>query len=166
VVCAIGDSAQVTRFCDDPPRPMFLTKTTIACLIAVVFGACVGGASTRTRVAGRRPTVTVVPRMHLRDGQIVTAYVTGFGDGEKVWLSECASIAVAGDEGCGQQLPQQTLLVTEAHGAGSTRFTVHSRAAWKPYSPGATKGCARSCVIVATEGGLRVWATEGIRFGR
>ena len=142
---------------------MVLTKTTIACLIALAFGACVESAT--SSAAGQHLSVTVVPSQHLRNRQIVTAYVSGFGDGEKVWLSECASVTVASDEGCGPQLPQQTLLVTDTHGAGSARFTLHSRAAWKPYSANATRGCVRSCVVVATEGSLRVWATAPIRFG-
>jgi hypothetical protein len=52
---------------------------------------------------------------------------------------ECASVTVASDEGRGPQLPEQTLLATDARGAGSARFTVHSRAAWKPYSTIGTK---------------------------
>src|SRR4051812_46888623 len=64
------------------------------------------------------PAVTATPDSGLVDGQRITVRVTGFGIGGKVWLSECAA-AQDISNGCGQQLPQQTLVVTDNHRAGT-----------------------------------------------
>jgi len=77
------------------------------------------------------PTVTVSPSTNLTNGEQVSVRVTGFGIGGKVWLSECATADV-NDLGCGNQLPAQTLLVTDNTGSGSMAFAVRSSAAPKP----------------------------------
>jgi len=101
------------------------------------------------------PMVTVSPSTNLINGERVEVRVTGFGIGGKVWLSECADAADVNDLGCGHQLPQQTLLVTDDTGSGSATFQVMSSAASKPYDD-AEKDlapCVDKCVLVATLGG-------------
>ena len=136
-----------------------------ACMIALALGCGTDAIGSRGVSAAGRPTAIVIPSQRLHDGEVVTVRVGGFGDGQKVWLSECASAGVASDAGCGPQLPQQTLLVTNARGAGSVEFRVRSRAATKPYNTHSEKPCApRSCVIVATRGFRFPWTTAQIRF--
>lgn len=125
----------------------------LPCMIALALGSGTEAIASRGVLAAGRPAAIVIPNQRLHDGEVVTVRVGGFGNGQEVWLSECASAAVASDAGCGPQLPQQTLLVTNARGAGSVRFRVRSRAATKPYNTHSAKRCApSSCVIVATRG--------------
>jgi hypothetical protein len=97
------------------------------------------------------PAVTATPSRGLVDGQRITVRVTGFGVGGKVWLSECGA-AEDISNGCGPQLPQQTLLVTDNHRAGTAVFVVHDRAATKANSTD-LQPCDSECGVVATLGG-------------
>lgn len=78
--------------------------------------------------------------------------VTGLGVGGKVFLSECASAAVASDLGCGAQLAAQSFLVTDDSRAGHATFIVSASASADPLGTGALRPCADRCVIVATLG--------------
>jgi hypothetical protein len=110
------------------------------------------------------PHVTVTPATGLRDGQNVRVAVTGFGQYEKVFLSECDAAVDANVSGCGPQVPAQPIIVAEGNRSGSTTFIVHASAATKPYDLTAVKPCSNLCVIVATEGN-GAWAVAPIAFG-
>jgi hypothetical protein len=96
------------------------------------------------------------------DGQRITVRVTGFGVGGKVWLSECAATEDISN-GCGPQLPQQTVLVTDNHRAGTAVFVVHDRAAGRANSTD-LEPCDSECVVVATLGGALGHAAAPITF--
>jgi|SRR5579863_1703287 len=137
-----------------------------ACTIALALGSGSEATANPRAAAAAGPAAMVTPSQRLHDGQVVTVRVSGFGNGQKVWVSECASAAVASDAGCGPQLPQQTLLVTNPRGTGSVDFEVRARAATKPYNLHSEKRCApSSCVIVASRGIRFPWTTAPIRFG-
>jgi hypothetical protein len=112
-----------------------------------------------------RPTVTVTPGSHLRDGQTVEVQVTGFGVGGMVRLSECASAAEATDLGCGLPLSDQALLVTDEGRASNATFTVRANVSFGQTVPTATMPCTNRCVIVATLGPGFGYAVAPIAFG-
>ena len=97
------------------------------------------------------PTVVTSLNTGLVDGQRITVTVAGFGVGGEVRLSECASARDANAAGCGLQLAEQTLLVTNERRTGSAAFIVHARAGTGPHATD-TVPCAFSCVVVATLG--------------
>jgi hypothetical protein len=97
------------------------------------------------------PRLTISPSTNLYDGETVEVRVTGFGVGGKVWLSECASGAVATDLGCGRDLAGQLFLVTDDSRAGQSPLVVTAHAAIGPLY--ATQvPCTNQCVLVATIG--------------
>lgn len=110
------------------------------------------------------PTVLVSPGTGLFNGQEVLVTVSGFGIGGKVWLSQCAAGSHASDEGCGQGLPEQTLLVTDGKGGGSVNFQVQSSAAAQPNNLTNLDPCVNNCVLVATEGSGYGFAIVSLRF--
>ena len=112
------------------------------------------------------PSVTVAPSSHLSKGQVVTVRVMGFGIGGKVWLSECAEAMDANSDGCGQGLPEQTLLVTDSTGSGSATFAVQASASAKAndFATNALQTCANDCVLVATLGGGYGFAFASLHF--
>ena len=110
------------------------------------------------------PTVLVSPGTGLFDGQEVLVTVTGFGIGGKVWLSQCATGSNANDEGCGKQLPEQTLLVTDDSGGGSVALQVQSSAAAQPNNLTNLDPCVNNCVLVATEGSGYGFAVASLHF--
>jgi hypothetical protein len=135
--------------------------------VAVMLCACglAVSAAAQSHAHGRRPTVVVSPSRGLRDRRLVTVRATGFPSGVKVFLSECASAADAGPEGCGLQMAQQPLFLTAASGTRQTRFTVRSVAPTRAYSTLKEKRCVSSCVIVAVaDTTAHVWADETISF--
>lgn len=117
------------------------------------------------------PQVEVMPNSGLVDGQKIRVKVTGFGIGGKVWLSECAAAADANNLGCGPQLAQQTLLVTDNRRSGSVSFVVRNRAATGSHESRDLRPCASGCVLVATAGqlagylDLKNFAYAGLKFG-
>lgn len=111
------------------------------------------------------PTVVVTPSGDLQDYQLVDVEVAGFAVGGKVWLSECASAAVATSLGCGSQLAAQTFLVTGDDRAGSASLEVRATAATAPLTSGTMRACATDCVIVATLGAGFPFVTAPITFG-
>lgn len=110
------------------------------------------------------PVLSVSPSSHLRDGQAVAVRVTGLGVGSKVFLSECASAAVASDLGCGAQLAAQPFLVTDDSHAGHAPFIVSASASADPLGTDALRGCADGCVIVATLGDSYPFVVAPIAF--
>jgi photosystem II stability/assembly factor-like uncharacterized protein len=98
------------------------------------------------------PAVSVSPSRHLRDGQMVGVRVTGFAVGGKVFLSECASVAVASDLGCGAELAAQPFLVTDDGRTGRATFTVSASAPAGALGTNPLRPCADRCVIVASLG--------------
>ena len=97
------------------------------------------------------PTLAVTPSRGLVDGGTVVIAVTGFGEGGKVLLSECASAAVATSTGCGPEMAEELFLVTDEAEAGSSSFTVTADAfAGLPTTR--REPCTDQCVIVATLG--------------
>jgi hypothetical protein len=110
------------------------------------------------------PTVVVSPGTGLFDDQEVLVTVTGFGIGGKVWLSQCAVGSNANGEGCGQGLPEQTLLVTDDNGGGSVAFQVQSSAAAQPNNLTTLDACVNNCVLVATVGSGYGFADASLRF--
>lgn len=111
------------------------------------------------------PTVAVTPSGDLQDYQLVDVEVTGFAVGGKVWLSECASAAVATSLGCGSQLAAQAFLVTGDDRAGSASFEVRATAATAPLTSAPVRACVTDCVIVATLGDGFPFVTAPIAFG-
>jgi hypothetical protein len=109
------------------------------------------------------PKVTVSPASNLVDGEKVKVTVTGFGQGGEFLLSECASVADVSSGGCGDQLAQQPLGVTNNSGRGTTTFDVTSSANVKPYNH-TTQPCTDKCVLVATVGGHYGCAYTPLRF--
>jgi len=99
------------------------------------------------------PTVAVAPATGLFDDEEVLVTVTGFGIGGKVWLSECAAVSDANDQGCGEGVPEQTLLVTNPNGSGSVAFQIRSSAAARSNDLTDIASCVNTCVLVATVGG-------------
>jgi hypothetical protein len=110
------------------------------------------------------PTVSVSPGTGLFHNQEVLVTVSGFGIGGKVWLSQCANVSSANDQGCGQELPEQTLLVTENNGTGSVALQVKSSAAAQPNDLTGLHPCVNNCVLVATEGGGYGFAFATLHF--
>ncbi len=111
-----------------------------------------------------RPQVSVSPTANLADGQSVSVRLSGFGPGNTVRLSECATDASANDLGCGTELAAQTATVTGSDGSGSVTFTVRPQAAAGPLHTGAIEACSDQCVIVATLGPGTTFATAPITF--
>ena len=64
------------------------SRIALGVLAAGVAGATLAVGASPARVAGRA-TVLVSPNNWLRDAQSVSVRVSGFGDGVKVFLSEC-----------------------------------------------------------------------------
>ena len=125
-------------------------------LAGVTLGACgsptKAGQSTTSsspRIKLTAPAVTVTPSHALEDGQVVTVAVRGLPRELKFFVSECLDPVAAGHNGCGPQLAQQPLGVTDNSGDGSASFTVHSRAAStvnsQVFSP-----CTGECVLVVS----------------
>lgn len=111
------------------------------------------------------PMVNVSPDSGLVDGQRVTVTVSGFGVGNKVFLSECDHAEDASSLGCGLQLAAQPFVMTGTNRAGSANFDVSANAGEKPYNTTLSASCAQLCVIVATQGGNGAWAVTPIAFG-
>jgi len=112
------------------------------------------------------PTVAVAPATALFDDEEVLVTVKGFGIGGKVWLSQCAAASDTNGEGCGQQRPEQTLLVTDDKGGGSVAFQVKSSAAAQPDNLTNLDLCVDNCVVVATLGGGYGYASARLHFLR
>ncbi len=110
------------------------------------------------------PQVTVTPSSELKDGQGVTVSVSGFGEGGKVFLSECDHAEDANVLGCGPQLAAQPFIITGPDRSGSASFVVSESAASKPYDMTSVGPCMALCVIVATQGD-GAWAVAPIAFG-
>ena len=98
------------------------------------------------------PKVVVRPSTNLVDGEKVKVTVTGFGEGGKLFLSECASIADANSAGCGEQLAGQPFIVTDDSGHGTETFSVSTVAGTKPYNTTSTEACTDQCVLLVTTG--------------
>jgi hypothetical protein len=111
------------------------------------------------------PMVTVSPDSGLANGQTVTVTVSGFGVGNKVFLSECDHAEDANSLGCGQQLAAQPFAITGTARSGLTNFAVSARAAANPIDTRVSAACAQFCVIVATQGVNGAWAVARIAFG-
>ena len=129
------------------------SRTVVGVLAAGVAVGVVGASAARGSAArasaARSVTLIVSPSESLRNGQLVRLRVSGFGDGVKVFLSECLSAKDAAVPGCGPQTAQQPFLVTNVDGSGTTQFRVSGVASsW----PGVDKEepCADSCVMVAS----------------
>ena len=92
--------------------------------------------------------------------------VTGFGVGSQVFLSECATAAVATDLGCGAPpLSQdQFTIVTGGDRSGTSTFTVSRLAASSPMETSPRVACAGACVLVATLGEGRALVVAPISF--
>jgi Neocarzinostatin family len=125
-----------------------MTRILLVGLLVLGIGSATSAAK-RTHVDGSRPTIVVTPSRGLRNEQLVRVQVTGFGNGVKVFLFECAS-AVDVDDGCGSQLAQQAFLVTSVRGAGTARFRVTVLATAGPVGKPTKKRCRNSCVVVAS----------------
>jgi len=110
------------------------------------------------------PTVLVSPGTGLFDDQDVLVTVTGFGIGGKVWLSQCVALSDANDAGCGQGLPEQTLLVTDDNGSGSVAFQLQSSASAQHDNLTNVEPCVDNCVIVATVGIGYGFASASLQF--
>ena len=95
--------------------------------------------------------VTASPSENLVDGQQVQVQMRGFGAETKVRLSECASLAAANPDGCGEQLAAQPVVITDDRGSALTTFAVRASAPPAPLAP-ASGSCASQCVLVATSG--------------
>jgi len=112
------------------------------------------------------PTVTVNPSTDLSNAQLVEVDVTGFGQGTKFYLSECATATDANSAGCGQGLPMQPFGLTDDTGTGSLSFAVTSTAATGPQTSTTPPSipCMNKCVIVATLGIGLGYASAPISF--
>ncbi len=110
------------------------------------------------------PDVTVSPSSGLADGATVKVTVSGFGIGEKIFLSECDSAVDANDLGCGPQLAAQPFVVTGSERSGSADFVASERAASTPNTSTLSTSCAAFCVLVATQGDGLAWAAAPLSF--
>jgi hypothetical protein len=100
--------------------------------------------------SGRAPaTIVVTPATGLRDGQSVHVAVAGFGDGEKVWLSQCPTASAVNPFGCGTGLPEMPFLVTDDKGDAVGSFTVAANSRATPDAP--AQPCV-PCVLAAVSG--------------
>jgi hypothetical protein len=108
------------------------------------------------------PKVTVTPARILVDGETVRVAVRGFWG--TVWLSECASLAVASSGGCGAQLAAQPFLITDDSWTGFASFVVRAAAASTPLGA-QLRPCVARCVLVATLGYGYPYATTPLVFG-
>jgi hypothetical protein len=152
--------ARRRRFAVALPEPKLLAAVAaVAILIVTGFfvignptshNASVGSMpSTTTTVLSSTPTLVVTPSTNLRNGQTIRVSVSNWPPG-KAHLSECASAADVGAQGCGAQVAAQPFAVIE-YGSGAAAFTVTSQAALGPLSS-ATQNCTTGCVLVATGG--------------
>lgn len=126
-----------------------MDRIVIVALLLLASGSA-ASAGTRSHGDERRPTIAVTPSRGLHNHQLVTVRVTGFGNGVKVFLFECASAVDARHQRCGAELALQPFLVTSVRGAGTARFTVRSTAATGPPSARREKRCRNLCVVVAS----------------
>ena len=78
--------------------------------------------------------------------------VSGFGQGGKFFLSECAAAANVSSLGCGGQLAAQPFGVADDSGSGSVHFTIRARARDGPSFNSTLASCRDDCVLVATVG--------------
>jgi Neocarzinostatin family len=125
------------------------SRIVLGVLAAGVAGATLAVSASPARVAGRA-NVLVSPNKWLRDAQSVSVRVSGFGDGVKVFLSECLAAQYARAPGCGPQTAQQPFLLTDNTGSGTAHFRVHRFASSRPGDTSKAKRCASSCVIFAS----------------
>lgn len=114
-------------------------------------GSTVRSATVLPALRTHNPVVSVRPSTSLVDGQRIQVTVSGFGQGGKFFLSECATPADANSAGCGQQLASQPFGVTDASGKGSHGFIVRTSAGTTRNSTGFQR-CTDLCVLVATVG--------------
>jgi hypothetical protein len=77
--------------------------------------------STTTTILTSTPTLAVTPSTNLRNGQTIRVAASNWPPG-KAHLSECASAAGVGAQGCGAQVAAQPFVVIEA-GSGTAIFT-------------------------------------------
>jgi hypothetical protein len=110
------------------------------------------------------PKVTVTPSTGLKGRESIKVSVTGFGEYEKIFLSECDNAEDVSLSGCGPQPALQPFIVTGRDRSGSMSFVVHTSAASKPYDTTALVPCTNLCVVVAHEG-TGAWAVAPIAFG-
>jgi len=73
--------------------------------------------------------------------------VSGFGQGGKFFVSECAVAVDMNAAGCGLQLAAQPVGLTNNSGQGSLTFKVSSTATAKPYNTVTTETCTTGCVL-------------------
>lgn len=112
------------------------------------------------------PKIAVSPRDGLAQGSTVTVTVSGFGKGEKIYVSECDSAEDATDLGCGHQLAAQPFVSTGQNRSGTAKYLVSDRAASTPNNTRLASTCMARCVIVATQGVGFAWAVTSIGFGQ
>ncbi len=124
-------------------------------LLTICLAACASSA---------QPQVTVSPADHLVDGQSVTIRLSGFGIDTKVWVSECSGATSVQSQGCGAKLAAQTLVVTGMDGTGIGTFTLAGQAQAGPFNSARVEGCSDQCVVVATLGQGRPFASQPITF--
>lgn len=125
------------------------SRIAVGVLAAGVAGGTLAASASPARVPGHA-TVLVSPNEGLTDAQSVSLRVSGFGDGVKVFLSECLAAEYARAPGCGPQTAQQPFLLTDNTGSGTAHFRVHRFASSQPGDASKAKQCASSCVIVAS----------------
>ena len=138
--------------CESPKVPSTTTTTTSASGVVPALQT-------------HNPTVTVTPSSNLVDGQQVRVTVTGFGQGGKFFLSECASPTDANDAGCGKGLPAQPFGVTDNSGDGSMTFQVQASAEVDHDDLTDIQPCTGQCVLVATVGIGYGYASARLTFG-
>lgn len=122
-----------------------------------------GPSPTSTVTPAGKATVSVRPSTGLANGQKVTIVFTGFQPGEKVYFSECATLATITAQGCGGQLAGQVFMVADAGGGGVVLAPVHAGSVDGP--PGEIDGaaCTPDCLLVATD--TRTTTYSPISFG-
>lgn len=108
--------------------------------------------------------ISVTPSSALHDGERVRVQLRGFGDGGKVWLSECAFADFASPLGCGPELPDQIAVSPSPSGTASTTFVVHSHASATPGDRQRSLDCSTNCVLVATLGSGYADAMADLQF--
>ena len=160
VTCRVDHKKDHVVISQDPPSGAMAVRGSTVEFIEAALSCLPSITTTTTSASGlvpalqtHNPTVTVTPSTNLIDGQQVEVTVTGFGQGGKFYLSECASAADANSLGCGPGLPAQPFGVTNNSGSGSFPFTVASIAATMHDNTSSTVTCADRCVLVATVGG-------------
>lgn len=134
-IAVVVATATVMTACGSVSSQPSSTTTPTTTSVSAASGSVVPALQTHN------PKVVVTPSTNLVDGEKVKVTVTGFGEGGKFFLSECATAADASSAGCGEQLAAQPFIITDDSGDGTETFSVSAVSGTKPYNTTSTQTC-------------------------